>query len=214
MGLDLRPVLTRHSKETTKVKNLNSILAFALLVLVAVGCGETNDNSKSSNSTNSNNANNSNANKSSTSSAEPTSDGDNIFHDDKAMIRLQAPKGWETKLEGEQLVIRAPDHSMSLVFWVPEGSFNSAIKDLERSLSRKIKRMHTTTKGDESSINGMPTYTIAGTGQIEGDDIVWSVDIIKAPKKPVIVLSFAEPGAWEKHSDDIKGFVASIKPTS
>jgi len=199
------------------MKNLNSIIAFGLLVLIVVGCGESNDNSKSSNSANTNNSNNSNATKSpstSSSSAEPTSDGDNVFHDDKAMIRLQAPKGWQTRLDGEQLVISAPDHSMTMVFWVPEESFNVAIKDLERSLSRKIKRMHTTTKGDESSINGMPTYTIAGTGQINGDDIVWSVDIIKAPKKPTIVLSFAEPGAWEKHADDIKQFVASIKPTS
>lgn len=74
--------------------------------------------------------------------------------------------------------------------------------------------MKTNKEGTESSINGMPTYTIAGTGQIDGDDVEWSVDIIKAPKKPVIVLSFAKQGAWEKHQDDIKQLVASIKPTS
>lgn len=195
------------------MKNLNSLLAFTILVLVVAGCGSSNDNSKLANSANSNAAN---SNKSSTTSSTevPTSDGDNVFHDDKAAIRLQAPKDWTTRLDGEQLVINAPDRSMSLVFWVPEGSFRSAIKDLDRQLSRKIKRMHTTTKGDESSINGMPTYTIAGTGLIDGDDIQWSVDIIQAPKKPVIVLSFAQPGAWQKHSDDIKQFVSSIKPTS
>jgi hypothetical protein len=49
---------------------------------------------------------------------------------------------------------------------------------------------------------------------VDGNDIEWSVDIIKAPKRPTIVLTFAQPGAWDKHSDDIKEFVASIKPTS
>jgi outer membrane lipoprotein-sorting protein len=209
------------------MKNLNSLIAFALLVLVVAGCAsQSNDNSKSSNSSNSNssNTNSSNTNSSnsgnssksasSSSSQEPTSEGEGVFHDDNAGIRLQAPTGWKTQLDGEQLLITAPDDSMRMVFWVPEGSFDSAIKDLGRGLSRKIKRMKTTTNGQESSINGMPTYTVAGTGQINGNDIVWSVDIIKAPKKPVIVLSFAEPGAWDKHSDHIKEFVSSIKPTA
>lgn len=74
--------------------------------------------------------------------------------------------------------------------------------------------MKTTTNGSESSTNGMPIYTVAGTGEVDGNDIEWSVDIIKAPKKPTIVLTLAQPGAWDKHSDDIKEFVASIKPTS
>lgn len=193
------------------MKNLNSLLAFAILALVVVGCGESNNNSNSnSNSSNSTKS----SNTSSSSSKEPTSEGDNVFHDDNAGIRLQAPKGWSTKLDGEQLVIGAPDHTMSMVFWVPEGSFDSAVKDLDHQLSRKIKRMHMTNKGNEGNINGMSTYTVGGTGQVDGDDVEWSVDIIKAPKKPVIVLSFAQPGAWDKHADDIKEFVSSIKPTS
>ena len=147
-----------------------------------------------------------------TAPSETNSEG--VFHDDNAGIRLQAPKGWKTRLDGEQLIITAPDNSLTMVFWVPEGSFESAIKDLDRQLSRKIKRMKTTTNGSESSPNGMPIYTIAGTGEVDGNDIEWSVDIIKAPKKPTIVLTFAQPGAWEKHSDDMKEFVASIKPTS
>jgi outer membrane lipoprotein-sorting protein len=218
------------AKGDPQMKHLNSIVAFALLVLVVAGCAnQSNDNSKSNssnsnssttNSTNTNSSNstsssNSSSNKSaSSSSQEPTSEGEGVFHDDNAGIRLQAPKGWNTQLDGEQLLITAPDDSMRMVFWVPDGSFDTAIKDLGRGLSRKIKRMKTTTNGQESAINGMPTYTVAGTGQINGNDIVWSVDIIKAPKKPVIVLSFAEPGAWDKHSDHIKEFVSSIKPTA
>lgn len=199
------------------MKNLNSLIAFALLVVVVVACSKS-SNDNSSNSSNNNNSNNnnsstSNSNKASKDAPEETN-SEGVFHDDKAGIRLQAPKGWKTRLDGEQLIITAPDDSMTMVFWVPEGSFESAIKDLDRQLSRRVRRMKTTTNGTESSTNGMPIYTIAGTGEVDGNDIEWSVDIIKAPKKPTIVLTFAQPGAWEKHSDDIKGFVASIKPTS
>jgi predicted Zn-dependent protease len=196
------------------MKSLNSLLAFALLVLVVAGCGSSNNNSNSSNSSNSNSSNNSSPNNSANTSTTADKDTKGVFHDDKAGIRLQAPEGWTTKLNGEQLTMSPPDDSMKIITWVPEGDFQEAIKDLEKKLSERIQRMKTNKDGTESSINGMPTYTIAGTGQIDGDDIEWSVDIIKAPKKPVIVLSFAKQGAWEKHQDDIKQLVASIKPTS
>ena len=197
------------------MKNLNSLLAFALLVLVVAGCGSSsNNNSNSSNSSNSNSLNNDNANKSANTSSTDDKDTKGVFHDDKAGIRLQAPEGWTTKLNGEQLTMSPPDDSIKIITWVPEGDFQQAIKDLEKKLSERIQHMKTNKDGTESSINGMPTYTIAGTGQIDGDDVEWSVDIIKAPKKPVIVLSFAKQGAWEKHQDDIKQLVASIKPTS
>jgi outer membrane lipoprotein-sorting protein len=204
------------------MKNLNSLIAFAVLVLVVAGCSSSSNNNNSSNSSNSNSSNNNNSSNSnstnstnsSKSSKDAPADSEGVFHDDNAGIRLQAPKGWKTKLDGEQLVITAPDSSMTMVFWVPEGSFESAIKDLDRQLSRKIKRMKTTTNGSESSTNGMPIYTVAGTGEVDGNDIEWSVDIINAPKKPTIVLSVAQPGAWDKYSAEIKEFVASIKPTS
>jgi outer membrane lipoprotein-sorting protein len=197
------------------MKNLNSLLAFALLVLVVAGCGSSsNNNSNSSNSSNSNSSNNGSSNNSANTSSTEDKDTKGVFHDDKAGIRLQAPEGWTTKLNGEQLTMSPPDDSMKIITWVPEGDFQEAIKDLEKKLSERIQRMKTNKDGSESSINGMPTYTIAGTGQIDGEDIEWSVDIIKAPKKPVIVLSFAKQGAWEKHQDDIKQLVASIKPTS
>ena len=196
------------------MKNLNSLLAFAVLVLVVAGCSSSNNNSNSSNSSNSNNSNNSNSNKPANTSSSADRSEEGVFHDDKAGIRLQAPKWWTSKLNGEQLTLSAPDDSIKIITWVPEGDFQAAIKDLEHKLSQRIQHMKTNKDGSESSINGMPTYTVAGTGQIDGEDIEWSVDIIKAPKRPVIVLSFAKSGAWEAHQDDIKQLVDSIQPTS
>jgi predicted Zn-dependent protease len=198
------------------MKSLNSLLAFALLILVVAACSNSNNSnsSNSSNSSNNNNSNSSNSNKAANTTSSSDKDEKGVFHDDKAGIRLKAPDGWTTKLNGEQLTMSPPDDSIKIITWVPEGNFQEAIKDLESKLSQRIQHMKTNKDGTENSINGMPTYTVAGTGQIDQEDIEWSVDIIKAPKRPVIVLSFAKSGAWEKHQDDIKQLVSSIKPTS
>ena len=197
------------------MKNPNALLAFALLVLVVAACSSSNsNNSNSSNSSNTNNSNNSNSDKPANTSSSTDKSEEGVFHDDKAGIRLQAPKGWTTKLNGEQWTMSPPDDSMKIITWVPEGDFQEAIKDLKHKLSQRIQHMKTNKDGTENSINGMPIYTIAGTGQIDQEDVKWSVDTIKAPKRLVIVLSFAKAGAWEKHQDDIKQLVTSIKPTS
>src|SRR4030081_3489602 len=139
------------------MKKPNSLLAFALLVLAVAACSSSsNKNSNSSNSSNSNSSNNTNANKAASTSAEDK-DTKGVFHDDKAGIRLQAPEGWTTKLNGEQLTMSPPDDSMKIITWVPEGDFQEAIKDLEKKLSERIQRMKTNKDGTESSINGMPT---------------------------------------------------------
>ena len=114
------------------MNKVNSLLAFALLVLAVAGCSNSAKvNSNSSNSSNSNNSNNSNSNAPADSSAS-TDKEKGVFHDDKAGIRLQAPEGWTTKLNGEQLTMSPPDDSMKIITWVPEGDFQEAIKDLEQ----------------------------------------------------------------------------------
>jgi hypothetical protein len=62
-------------------------------------------------------------------------------------------------------------------------------------------------------VGGMSAYSQSGTGTVEGNQIQWAVDIIKA-KKPVIVLTFAAVGVWEKHQGEYQKFASSIKPVS
>lgn len=117
-----------------RMKNLNSLLAFALLVLVVAGCGSSsNNNSNSSNSSNSNSLNNDNANKSANTSSTDDKDTKGVFHDDKAGIRLQAPEGWTTKLNGEQLTMSPPDDSIKIITWVPEEIFSKRSRILRKS---------------------------------------------------------------------------------
>jgi hypothetical protein len=56
----------------------------------------------------------------------------------------------------------------------------------------------------------MQAYTTGGTGEIDGKEIVWSVDMLKA-KKPFIVLTFGAPQQSEDHAGKYKQFIGSLK---
>jgi len=98
-----------------------------------------------------------------------------------------------------------------IVFWVPdENTFDAAVKDLDKELSKTIKTIKTTDKGTSDKHNGMPHYSEGGTGEVDGTTIEWSVDVLAA-KRVVIILTFAAPGIAEKHAEAAAQFIASIK---
>ena len=70
-----------------------------------------------------------------------------------------------------------------MVFWVPdENTFDAAVKDLDKELSKTIKNIKTTDKGTSAK----------------------KVVII-------LILTFAAPGIAEKHAQEAAQFIASIK---
>jgi hypothetical protein len=56
----------------------------------------------------------------------------------------------------------------------------------------------------------MEAYTASGTGEVDNEQIVWEVDILKA-KKPVFVVSFAAPAQFTKHEGEYQQLLGSIK---
>ncbi|HYO91355.1 MAG TPA: hypothetical protein VEQ40_06950, partial [Pyrinomonadaceae bacterium] len=77
-------------------------------------------------------------------------------------------------------------------------------------LSKTMKNIKPSGEPRETNVGGMQTFSQSGTGVVEGSEIQWSVDIIRA-KKPVIALTFAAPGVWEKHQGEYQQFAKSIK---
>jgi hypothetical protein len=129
----------------------------------------------------------------------------------EAGVKFELPKGWKAEPDGQVITVSTPDDSLQMVFWVPdEDSFDAAVKDLDNELGKTIKNIKTTGKETKDTHNGMPHYGQSGTGEVEGTTIEWSVDVLGA-KKPVIILSFAAPGVWEKHAENAAKFIASIK---
>jgi hypothetical protein len=134
-----------------------------------------------------------------------------VFTHEEAGVQFQLPNGWKAEPDGEQILVHAPDHSFSVVFWVPEeDTFEEAVKALDEELGKTIKKMKTVGKGESDTHNGMAHFTAFGTGEVEGVAINWSVDLLAA-KKPLIVLTFVADGKSEKHAADYKKLVMSIK---
>jgi len=88
--------------------------------------------------------------------------------------------------------------------------FEAAVKELDKELSKTIKNVKTTSKSKEDKHNGMAHFEEAGTGEVDGVTIAWSVDVLGA-KKPLIILTFAAPNLFEKHADEYMKLVGSIK---
>lgn len=134
-----------------------------------------------------------------------------FFTHKEAGIQFELPKGWKAKPDGEVITVSTRDDSLQMVFWVPdENTFDAAVKDLDKELSKTIKNIKTTDKGTSDKHNGMAHYSEGGTGEVDGTTIEWSVDVLAA-KKVVIILTFAAPGIAEKHAEEAAQFIGSIK---
>ena len=137
-------------------------------------------------------------------------DSDVFTHKD-AGVQFEVPKGWKAKPDGEVITISSADDSVQVVFWVPdEDTFDAAVKELDKELSKTIKNVKTTSRSKEDKHNGMAHFEEAGTGDVNGVTIAWSVDVLGA-KKPLIILTFAAPNLLEKHADEYMNLVGSIK---
>jgi hypothetical protein len=134
-----------------------------------------------------------------------------IYTHEKSGVIFEVPSDWKTEPDGEQLSVSSDDESLVLVFWVPaEGTFDAAVEALDEELAKTIQKMKADGEVKVDTHNGMRHAGQSGTGEIEGRNILWSVDMLQA-KKPVIILTFAAPGQMEKHAEDYSKLVKSIR---
>src|SRR5437588_215501 len=135
----------------------------------------------------------------------------NVYTHKDAGVQFEVPKGWKAKPDGEVITVSSGDESVQVVFWVPdEDTFDAAVKELDKELSKTIKNVKTTSKSKEDKHNGMAHFEEAGTGDVNGVTIAWSVDVLGA-KKPLIILTFAAPDLLEKQAAEYIKLVGSIK---
>nr|MDQ3819612.1 hypothetical protein [Acidobacteriota bacterium] len=144
----------------------------------------------------------------------PSSSGEGeTFTHQEAGVQVTLPAGWTSKNENESIVATSPHDAVSVVLWVPKGDdFNKAVDDLSEQLDKVIKNGKVTSPGSETTHNGMRAYTAAGTGEVNGQNIAWEVDILQA-KKPFFVLTFAAPEMFKMHQGEYQQLLNSIKRT-
>ena len=202
--------------EDTNLKKLNLILVLMMGAALALACSGGGDkNTSSSNTTDKKDqpANTETTRTDKTKSSDSASDA-NIFTHKEGGITFEVPHGWKATPNGDNMTVASADGGLQVVFWVPdENSFEDAVKDLDKEISKTVKNVKTVGKPTTDTHNGMPHYGESGTGDVNGATIAWSVDVLSA-KKPVIILSFAAPNLYEKNSADYEKLINSIKKIS
>jgi predicted Zn-dependent protease len=193
------------------------ILALAACSLLSTACVITTPSSDASKTTNAKSSDKpadkpADAKKSDDKQTADVNEADNnLFTHEKAGIKFEKPDGWKHEADGDTMTLYAPDHSMSIVITVAqEDSLDQAINELDSELSNVMTDIESNGKPQKSDVNGMTTYTVAGTGKIQGTDVSWAVDLLQA-RRPVFVITFGKTGEWDEHKDEYAAFARSIR---
>ncbi|GEM_PF-2436484 len=134
-----------------------------------------------------------------------------VYTNPDAGIQFQLPRGWKAKRDGDDIFVSTGDESVQMIFFVPdEDTFDLTLRELDKELGKTIRRIKIVDKGTSDTHNGMRHFSTGGTGEVNGSPVEWGVDILEA-KKVVIVLTFADPGAFDAHTKDGAQFISSIK---
>lgn len=139
-----------------------------------------------------------------------SADGRTFTHKE-AGIQFDLPEDWRAEPDGDTLTVSAPDDSLKMVFFVAkEETFEATVKSLGDLLEKLMKNVKPDGPGKEDELNGIKTFSETGVGEVKGAQVKWSVDLLAA-RKPIIVVSFAAPGMWEKYIDGYANLVKSIR---
>ena len=201
-----------------------STLSVASLAIAFSACGgaatNTNLANKTANATNTvvnaagNTANAvSNAGSPNTNTATSTTAGDKISID-TAGISVAAPKGFKVEKDGETTNLISPDDAFEVYFHVPkDGDYEKAINEATQEIDDYIKDVKITGDGQKGTYDGMPATLFSGTGMDKesGEPVDWELIILDAPKKPVVIVSYANKGSYEKYKNEITEIGKSIK---
>ncbi len=145
-----------------------------------------------------------------TKSARVAKAAETFKHEDGG-VQFTVPKGWHIEEDGDLLTVSTPDEELSMFFYIPEDEdFNAAIDGVADALDEYIKNIKFTEKGKQSTHNGMKSYEINGTGEYEGQKVVWDLTVLAA-KKPLFVVSVGAPDKMPKHAAEYEALVKSLK---
>lgn len=136
--------------------------------------------------------------------------GKTFTHEDGG-ITFTLPAGWKAEPDGAQITASPEGGGISIVLWVTEeDDFEAASESLGEELGKQIKNLKLDGEPKEGTHNGMSYAAVRGSGQIEGEEIIFSADLLAA-KKPVIILSFGTAEGLQKHAGEYAQLVKSIK---
>jgi hypothetical protein len=146
-----------------------------------------------------------------TNAAAPATTGSVIKIEDGG-IQFTAPKGFKISKDGEDTAVTTEDEGVETRFSVPEsGDYEMAVKDAAKELDEYISDVKMG-KEEKGTVDGMELTSIKGSGKdSDGKEVQFALQILKTPKKPVLMITYAEAASLTKHAADLDGFYKSIK---
>jgi hypothetical protein len=185
--------------------------AFTACGAPAANTTNTAANKPANTNTAANTASNTAANTASNTAAAPATEG-TVIKIDEAGLMMTVPKGFKFSKDGEDTVVKTEDEGVDIRFSVPkDGDYEKIIAEAAKEIDDYLDDVKVENKGSKSDVNGMEASTLSGTAKNEGEDVVWNLTVMNAPKKPVLVNIYAAKSSVEKHQADIKKFLDSVK---
>ena len=206
-----------------KLKTISGVGALSLAVVFSAcgGAANTNVANKAGNAVNTaanvtgntvNTVTNAVTTNTNTNSNSTASTGGDVLKIDEAGIMMTVPKGFKFSKDGEDTIVQTEDEGVDIRFTVPkDGDYDKVITDAATEIDDYLDDVKVENKGSKVDVNGMEGTSLGGTAKNEGADVIWDLTIIKAPKKPVLVNSYADKSSMEKHGAEVKAFLNSVK---
>ncbi len=202
-----------------KLLTITAISASAVLISACGGAATPTNTAKSANAAPANTttpktdapANTNAAAPANSTATAPATTGSVIKIEDGG-IQFTAPKGFKISKDGEDTAVTTEDEGVETRFSVPEsGDYEMAVKDAAKELDEYISDVKMG-KEEKGTVDGMELTSIKGSGKdSDGKEVQFALQILKTPKKPVLMITYAEAASLTKHAADLDGFYKSIK---
>jgi len=143
--------------------------------------------------------------------AAPAADGQ-VIKIEEAGIQMTVPKGFSFSKDGEDTVVQSEDKGVDIRFTVPkDGDYDAVVTDAAKEIDGYLDDVKITSPGKKTDVNGMEASEMGGTAKNKGEELLWNLTILKAPKKPVLINIYAEKASLEKEMTAVKAFLNSVK---
>ncbi len=131
---------------------------------------------------------------------------------DEGGIQFETPTGWQVERRDDgDVFVTTTDSGLIVIFGiVEEDDIDTRVDQLKAGMTDRVKNFKSDGEPREVTLNGLKTIGESGSGEIEGEQVQWSIDVIMA-RKPVLVYSFAATSVWHQHTSEYQALIKSIK---
>jgi hypothetical protein len=128
-------------------------------------------------------------------------------------LKLTIPTGWTLTNEKGKYKTVTPDTALTVVFFASSfDQFGDAGLHSGDEVAKFVSKAKLSGPGEPVVLRDtLNAIRENGTGEVDGKTVRWSSLIVKAPKKPVQVILFAEENQFKSHASDVGRIIMGIE---